>query len=78
MARATLSVDSHGYVWGHGVLGELLDGAVWFDKPTGEYHYETFRGVHVAGRKLTSVFNLLAQQLGYTGATLLSSRASHS
>jgi hypothetical protein len=76
MARASISVDEQGNVWGHGVLGELLDGTIWFERKEGEYHYQTFRGVHVAGRKLTSVFNVLAQQLGYTGATLLSSRAS--
>lgn len=73
MARASVSVDENGHVWGHGVLGELLDGTVYFSQ--GEYHYVTFRGIHGFGSRLTSVFNVVAKELGYTGATLLSTRA---
>jgi hypothetical protein len=76
MARAAVSIDEDSNVWGHGVLGELLDGRVWFDQAEREYHYQTFRGIHVAGRKLQPVINMMAEAFGYSGATLLSSRAS--
>jgi hypothetical protein len=73
VARLAISVDENANVWGHGVLGELADGRVWAEQ--GHFHYETFRGVHYAGTKLMAVLNAVAHELGYSGATLLSSRA---
>lgn len=66
---AVVSIDNESHVWGHGPLGELLDGVVYHRR--GTFYYQTFRGHQASGSRLSGVLNIVATDLGYSGATVL-------